>query len=303
MTLADYADHICSKLGKTDAVSLTLCKHYLRRHYKTIWDAALWRDSLVLVLKLADSGELIMPEIIDKVVRVRYDASTPLYGVDQQVFFDVDSTIFEQTGSPAAWSALMPVGTAIHPLAETLTFVSNDTDDTEVEVLIRGELDGVPKRETITLNGSTPVLSLNQWDVIHSLTKEESEGTVTVTGTTSGVTLLTLWGEEAEKKFRRIRLHTAPADATKHLLILGKRRFQPLQNDLDTPLLADIDNALIAFATADMLERLRQYSKAQLKLQEGSSFLIAMKKQLQDQEGVIQQIIPAATHEYDAFAL
>lgn len=303
MTLAEYTDHICSKLGKTDAVSTTLCKHYLRRHYKTIWDAALWRDSLVLVSKLANDDELIMPEVVEKVVRVRYDASTPLYGVDQQVFFDVDSSLFDGTGTPAAWSALTPVATAIHPADETLSIVSSDTDDTEVQVWIRGEKDGVPKRESVTLNGTTPVVTTNQWDVIHSLSKEETEGTVTIIGVTSGALLLTLWPEESEKKYRRIRLHLAPAQSTKYILVLGKRRFQPLQNDLDTPLLADIDNALICLATADMLERMRQYGKAQMKMQEGGVYLSAMKKQVQDQEGIIAQIVPTYSGEPDAFAL
>lgn len=76
------------------------------------------------------------------------------------------------------------------------------------------------------------------------------------------------------------------------LLITGRKAFVNLTNDTDTPIIRGIDNALIAFATADMLERQRQYGKAQAKVEEGTSLLNEMIRVETELSGNMPRIIP-----------
>ncbi len=95
-----------------------------------------------------------------------------------------------------------------------------------------------------------------------------------------------------DSKARMIRFLPIPKITTP-LLIVGKRLLVNLENDTDVPLLRGIDNAIISFATADMLERQRQYGKAQAKVQEASAMLQEMIDVETKQSGNMPRVIPA----------
>ena len=73
---------------------------------------------------------------------------------------------------------------------------------------------------------------------------------------------------------RRIQVFPAPKEATT-LLVVGKQMLIQLIEDFDVPVLRNIDNALVAFVEGDMLERARQFQKAQLKFTEANAALQA----------------------------
>lgn len=91
---------------------------------------------------------------------------------------------------------------------------------------------------------------------------------------------------------QRIRLVDIPSDSLT-VRILGKRACPTFTNDLDVPALTGVDNCLLAFAHADMLERERQYGKAKLKVDNEALPLL---EQLKANEAVQQahnlRIIP-----------
>lgn len=90
---------------------------------------------------------------------------------------------------------------------------------------------------------------------------------------------------------RMIRWFPAPNSDTT-LLVTGKRTLTNLTSDTATPVLRNIDNALIAYATGDMLERQRQYGKAQAKFSEGASLLQEMIAIETSQGANVPRIIP-----------
>lgn len=94
--------------------------------------------------------------------------------------------------------------------------------------------------------------------------------------------------DSATKKIRFIPI----PNQTYALLITGRKAFVQLTNDTDTPIIRGIDNALIAFATADMLERQRQYGKAQVKIQEATSLLNEMIRVETELSGSMPRILP-----------
>jgi hypothetical protein len=89
----------------------------------------------------------------------------------------------------------------------------------------------------------------------------------------------------------KIRFIPIPSQ-TVPILITGKRTFVNLVNDTDSPIIRNIDNPLIAFATADMLERQRQYGKAQAKVSEATSLLNVMIQLETEKGGNMPRIIP-----------
>lgn len=292
MTLAEFATAIGDTCGMTDADSVLKIKRAVSRRYRMIWDAHLWRDALALVTMTANAGELTLPLGIELVVAVRWDAQM-IYPTDQQTLFQYDPTIFERSGVPLVFSQLTPVGALRPPTPEPILIVSDAAADTGA-VQLRGELAGVERVETLALNGTTPLSSTQSFDILFTVAKAATAGTVTVAGATSAAVLQTLWPEESERKIPRLRLHEAPQVLTKRLLICGKRRFRPLTNDLDTPLLRRLDNAILAYGRADEWKRQRQYSKSQAEATEADAMVRIAIDGENTQGAAIMRIIPDA---------
>ena len=82
------------------------------------------------------------------------------------------------------------------------------------------------------------------------------------------------------------------------LFVLGKLNWVAL-GDTDTPTLNGIDNALLAFAEGDMLERGRQYGKAQVKFTEAASHIGIMRDMETGQKQNIGRIIPYVYDNYE----
>lgn len=75
------------------------------------------------------------------------------------------------------------------------------------------------------------------------------------------------------------------------LYVLGKLKWVALA-DSDSPCLRGVDNALLAFAEGDMLERARQYGKAQAKFGEAAGNVKLMLDIEKGQQQSISRIIP-----------
>lgn len=95
-----------------------------------------------------------------------------------------------------------------------------------------------------------------------------------------------------------IRLVPTPSvDSTAY--VLGKVKWQELE-DSHSPVLRGIDNALIAYVEGDMLERARQYGKAQAKFSEAAAHVGTMKDLEKGQMQSISRIIPDVGAYYDS---
>ena len=89
----------------------------------------------------------------------------------------------------------------------------------------------------------------------------------------------------------QIAVYPTPT-ASVPIILQGKRVFTQLVADTDSPVLRNIDQALIAYGTADMLQRQRQYNKAQMVLQEAAAALDAMTKAETARAGYQARIVP-----------
>jgi hypothetical protein len=72
----------------------------------------------------------------------------------------------------------------------------------------------------------------------------------------------------------------------------AKLRCQPLDSDLSVPRVSRLWNALISATTAALLERQRQFAKAQVKTQEAQAIMQAAVNEEKNQAAFRQQVVP-----------
>jgi hypothetical protein len=296
MILGDIASFVAGKIGMTDAATLAKLKSYAAQRYALICADALWKDLLSVYTKSVAAGAhtVILPGHVSDFVEAKYD-QTGLIPVDQAFIFRSYAELWDDTGTPSHVSELAPIATKVMPLAagEILRFASSNGSDVGNPVQIHGEdVNGEQLSETVLLNGASWVQSVNNYVSVFGLSKGATQGTVTVTGSISLLTLATLKPTETQKLHRRIRLHTIPGqDLT--LLILAKRHPGPFTADADaTQLPPKCDQALLALVHGDALEWQRQYSKAQIKFGEGLALLATAKKDEVFQRSQVKRITP-----------
>lgn len=135
---------------------------------------------------------------------------------------------------------------------------------------------------------------------VESVFKEVSAGNITFTiqNPVSSYFVTTLIGtllpsDLRSPKHNRVQLVPAPAVATT-INVLGKKPFIPLDFDNETPAIKNVDDCLIAFGCADLLERVRQYGKAAQKLQEAEALLSDLARIETLQEATHQVMQPAS---------
>jgi len=254
-SLSELTYAVADRTGMWSLTDISSIKAAIRRNYQRAYDACNWAESTVIARVNNDGSEVILPVYFDRVISIRTDDGN--YGIDAinaSLPFQIAPGIFEQTGTPVAFSYLTSVGVKLLPQTrEKLSFVSTAVADTST-VFIMGESLGSEVSETITLAGLQPVSTRNTYDVPITVAKQLTTGIVTVTGVTTGDTLQTLSPSERERKHMRLWLKPTPSSA-KVCLVLGKRKIKPLVTDEDTPILRNIQNVLINAAVADMLDR------------------------------------------------
>lgn len=110
--------------------------------------------------------------------------------------------------------------------------------------------------------------------------------------TTISATVGTLLPSETKSvQYQRIRLFGKPVTSMV-ISVLGKKQFVPLDFDSEVPLIRNLDNCLIAFGSADLLQRARQYGKAAQQMQEGTILLQELAKLETMQAANNQRFIP-----------
>lgn len=270
-SLAEMTDAVSAICGQwTPDYQITI-REFIRRRYQDLYDMMLWPESSVAVLVPGGQEEIILPDYIDRVIGVRSANQFKLEPAEDSVFLNLDPSIFDQVGTPFQYSLLTPVGVAIRPPGtESLTFVSTSPKDIDKKVFISGESRGNIVTETITLSGTFPIVTNNQWDLPITIAKDVTYGDISVNGHTTGLDYEFLESYEREKKHIRLWLHPqptpsptpTPGPATPDTLILGKRKMKPLLTDQDTPIITGCQSAIINGAASDILSKIGQADQA-----------------------------------------
>mgnify|MGYP003647390944 CR=1 FL=1 len=233
MTISDISTLVCTKMGRTDADTLSVAKSLLKRRYQMIYDSALWAESLATVSKAVVAGS---PDVtLDQ---------------DPDVYYNPSGTV---------------VGTSAPRLEIPIS----------VRFIATSETDGIElvPSDWWTFFQIDPNILTN--DATHRARPSK---------------FIHLPRSNASVIAARIRLVPSPnTDGT--VYVLGKLKWaEPA--DTDTPTINGIDNTLLAMNEADMLERQRQYGKAQIKMNEAGVLLTQMREAHKNQFASDTVIVP-----------
>lgn len=308
MTLSALASLVCSKVRKTDDASVSACKEFLRQRHEMIYEAALWRDTVGIWSDSLDYDTTLerwFPEFhctpeIDRVLAVRWRTNRDLVPSDLGAWMQLDPEFYEQSGEPATFVEIESDGVSWNIPAETqMTFtISNAADVGTVVEIIGTDNGGEALFETVTLTAGDTT-TVNSYRTVRSISKPVTSGAVTVEGAGAEPGRMQLDPHDTVSRCCVLRFNRVPAANAADpfadqpgLLIRAKRKLSSFVRDSDAPMIRGSDNALIAFAQADMLERERQYAKAQAKVAEGQALLTLMLAAETQQNAGVQQLVP-----------
>jgi hypothetical protein len=267
MTFGEIVTLACTKLHRTDVESRDEMKVYVKARYQMIWDSRPWKDTLrVITLEPTAERHVILPPTVDRIICVRWGVR--LLDPDHLVtIFLSDPQLFDQVTAPHSYSIVGPSGVEVAPAGEQMLLFS-DSANANFIVTIHGMLGNVEQKEQVAISGANNSTTVNSYDEVFGLAKDDTTYGLTVKNADTLETLLELWPAESSRMHQRIMLHTTPGGDAQGIFILYKRRCNDLVNDSDAIQIRGIDNPLLAAGIADMLEAQRHYGKAQLKAQE-----------------------------------
>ncbi|MEW6303497.1 MAG: hypothetical protein AB1705_08510 [Verrucomicrobiota bacterium] len=313
MNLADMAAHVCGKVRKTDSAALAKCKGFIRQRNELIYNDQLWRDSLYQfdftfsttaladpnTATVAEEGIWLLPRVVDRVVALR-TSDRGLAPVAQEILFRQDPDRFAESGNPVEFYKMSPVvwqfgvagadAVALYVEAENAADAGSPVHVRYISVLDELIQETINAVVTAGLGGFSGLLSASVKEIV-SFSKGATAGYIWLNnGTGTRYTALGA-AETSHQRYPRLRIMTKPNQDTA-MKALVKKRHQPLTYDYDEPDLLGIENTLLAFAQGDMLEWMRQYSKANLKFQEALGLLEAYKIKEVAQEAALRRFIP-----------
>ena len=291
MTVIEFIDLICTKLHRTDVETREEARQYLSMRYKMIWNSRPWRDTLNLLSLATSSNQVIIcPNIMDRVICVRWGTDQTLDPETLITMFLTNPSEFNNVSSPSNFNIISPSAVAVSPAGAKLNLVSDDAT-AAFTVSIRGIRGTDEKYETVAIAGAGTTTTINEYDEVFSLAKDSTENALTVKSQLTMATLLTLETHESSRMHPRIHLFVTPSEAKTQFMIF-KRKVNRFVVDSDSTEIAGIDNGLLAAAECDMYEGQRQFAKAAAKGAEAGAIIQAMTDLETHQSANMPRLIP-----------
>lgn len=302
MTLSEMASHVCDKARQSDADSVAKCKEYLARRYEMIYAEELWRDAVWTFpftytpddpdVPESWAGIYMFPGVVNKVVAVR-KVEGEIGNVQDELLFQQSLDAYEQTGPAVQFTRLarcvtmLPEAFAYHDLR-----FDSSASESGIEFKVH-YIDEDNRRQKVegTLGGAVEVAA-DGVRIVERVTKGTTSLNVLLSANAGDLELVQAAADDTAFEQRLpIQLLPLPTEAVT-LRALVKKEHIKLDDDNAAPELNGVDNCLMAFAHGDMLQRARQYGKAQVVTQEAMALLLQFKNQAVLQEANRMQVIP-----------
>jgi hypothetical protein len=302
-SLAEMTDAVCQICGQWTPEYRQIIREFLRRNYQALYDVYLWPESLVMVRVPFTTEQVVMPGYIDKVLGVRGTDNLRMFPADAGLILDITPSAFDEIGTPVSYTTLTPVGVSTLPATTTQLVIASGSSVDRTKVFIRGEIlaTGQELEETIHLNGTGPVTTLFSYDIPLTVSKDITQGNVTVNAASDMRSLEVIPSYQREIKHQRLWLLPAPDGSvlgtaghadTFVALVLGKRAIRPLLTDQDTPIITGVQQVLIAAAAADVFRKLGQADQATAMSQKASASTDVLKAKNLDQAASSPRFVP-----------
>jgi hypothetical protein len=250
--LLELTDAVSSRLGMWDAASQNKIVESIRRNWDDLCDRELWTESVVILSMQAQGQQLILPDYIDKVIVVNNQSNNTIDVFELEYLFRTNPSLFDSTGSPAAFSMLPPVGVRVLPETdEQLLFVSDNPLDA-FSVSVVGISDGRERNEVVSVTAATGV-SANEYLVPLIVSKPPSLGTLTISGASSLIKFGEIPPNQSSVQHQRIWIQpTDSGSFNGYYFIVGKRKMPQLIYPTDAVCIRGCENALISMACGDV---------------------------------------------------
>lgn len=275
MTLSSMATYVCRKVRQSDDAAIARCKLFLAQRAEMLWNEQLWKDALLEAeitletdgtssltdsLWLPDRGTLVLPDDVDRILAVR-TTSRVLSPNQREYYFQNDSDLLARTGTAYGYHLLKPV---VWEFEEATDLLIVKTGTADANTVVTYTTDGVSK-QTATFAATTGGYSITG---VLAILQLSCTGALDIQDADSEESIFTMAATlQAMPLRQRVRFVDMPADEFT-ARVLFKQAFPGFSNDYDLPPVQNMDNCLMAFAQADMLQHARQYGKAQLIQQE-----------------------------------
>lgn len=312
MNLLEMASFICTKVNQTDPEDLAACKLFLKQRHGMIWDAQPWKDAIAMVTVVADpeldplvaAGQVLLPRGINRVLAIRVpERALAVAAAETYYRYDVDA--FAASGTAREFLQMPPAYWVRAPGDERAVGMTATAEADWGLSATANVLDD--QGEQLTLTMSVNPNTAGYWDdlaggmvaEIYSITKPVSAGRfdfmvqLTPNGPGSNPdSAYSLAANVVSSVARpRVRLVQAPTEALS-LNVLAKMKFSGFEGDSDEMRLTSVDDVLLPLVQGDMLQRERQYGKANLCYQEAGLQLGGMVKAETAQAAYNKRIVP-----------
>lgn len=299
MTLLDIATFICVKVNQTDPEDISAAKGFAQRRFQMIWQDQLWKDSLIEYTQtlgaadyvvtdtwLPEAKTLLLPTLISIPIAARTDTGK-LNVESPEIFYRMDFDTFASTGVPRQYRLLSPVVWQTEAVL-ALRFYSSAISGTGFNTVDSLNSDGI-SIDRNTFNNYPFPLSTSRLDAI---SKPTGQTLSAIDFGDSGLTILTIGSDPKNApKHQRLQFFGAmPKNAV--IRVLGKANPPSFLLDGDEPGLTGVENCLLAFVQSDMLQRERQYGKAQAVQAEAVQLLEQLKREQVAQQANNKRLIP-----------
>lgn len=259
-------NNIASNVQDTSSAMQTIIKRYANDSYFDILKRVNFEeiDDDYSFNTVAGTKDYILPRNFGKEVYV-YDATNKIEipGVSLQELINLNSADLEATGNIQKYVILNKPVRLQPTSASTLSVVSSSASDSSQTVAIKYlDSNGIEIYETVTLTGTTPVVTSGSAVEILSISKSAvSVGRITVTANAGAVTVAVLAPADLAYFVSAVRFHYTPNGVVTINIPFIKRPY-PLYNDYDQPII-DCADVIELGATAMAWRYKRQFSKAQ----------------------------------------
>ena len=247
-------------IGDSSTTFLTKIGKYINARYRDILRRYDWNHlfNTYTFTTTANQSTYPMPYDFQEAWYIFDNTNKKVLYQKQEMGSQNDTTLI---GSPDYYTVNEVSMQAQPTAASTLSLVSDSASDNTQSVFIKGTVNGYENSETVTLGGTTPVVSTKSYTKVTQISKSAtSSGVVTVTSNSGAVTLAVIPAGQLQARYRIIQFYYIPSSSIS-MVVRYKRSPLPLVNDYDYPIL-DIADELIVGAQADAWRAKRQFSKA-----------------------------------------
>lgn len=264
-TLGVMKANIGSAIGDTSSTMGSLIQNYindrLREVLRRLKILAVHRSDYSFTTT-AGTEDYILPQDCESILSVTDKTNgLPITPIDVQQQTSNFASLLDQQGLVTNYLVLDKTVRTQPTASSTLSVVSSSASDTQT-VYIKGfDSNGYEDYETLTLTGTTPVVSAKTYSRLTMIAKSAvTVGVITVTSNSGAVTNAVLSRQMLEHRIKVMRLAQVPASSLV-IEVNYIQGFQELNQTYDYPVL-DCAEILEAGAIADGWRHKRQFGKA-----------------------------------------